>query len=433
MRAVAPLGLLLLGGCAALGGQKAAIEDRYQTYAPPTREADKVTLSVSTSEVAATPGGVSITALSDRGQAALIEQTKGKPPTTIKPAGGASPAVVLRNSISRHLVIAIQPEGFLPPGDRVDAIKVSLSVYPNRPDRWQVSTWTQASNGQTVIDLGKLTDTSTSKATISTGLNIAKFLPNLTVTGENDQTSAREVEIKDTTDFDAAVDNNGVAWLYETAGWRQSLAHNLSVDVVLSTDRLKLRSSPIASVSDLSIDDAKGKSSPATPAQVKLIPGSLYSPIDFEGEPVCGRATLGYRIRHITNGGGNTFSESDDAVEFRTGTTEIPFLFSPSPYEPGYVIGIGPHTLAYEIGAGKPVPLVFATLDEATDFRNWLRQAAPAGGKLANGTIGFIVPAPKKYRPLSPAEYAQLMPGPQDEGRESDAPAAACTIPPAGQ
>lgn len=428
--AAAPLGLLLLGGCAALGGQKPVIENRYSTYAPPTVAAEKVTLSVSTSEVASTPGGVSLTGLSDRGQAALIEQTKGKPPTTIKPASGPTKAVVLRNSISRHLVIAIQPEGFLPPGDRVDAIKVSLSVFPASSDRWKVSTWTQASNGQTVIDLGKLTDTATSKATISTGLNIAKFLPNLTVTGENDQTSAREAEIKDTTDFDAAVDNNGIAWLYETAGWRQSLAHNLSVDVVLTTDALKLRPSPTVSVSDLSIDDGKGNSSLAKPSQVTLIPGSLYSPIDFEGQQVCGKATLTYRIRHITTGGGATFTESDDEVEFRLGTTEVPFLFSPSPYEPGYVIGIGAHTLVYSTGAGPQTSLVFASLEEATDFRNWLRQATPAGGKLANGMIGFIVAG--KFRPLNSGEYAQLVPGTENEGRESNTPPPLCTLPPKG-
>ena len=428
MKAAAPLGLLLLGGCAALTGQKLVIEDRYKTYTSSTINTDAVTLSVSSSEVATTPGGVAIAALSDRGQAALIDQTKGKPPTVIKPAAGSSPTVVLRNSISRHLTVTILPVAFLPPGDRVDAIKVSLSVYPFPSDRWKIASWTQASNGQVVIDLGKLTDTSTSKATISSGIDIAKFLPNLTVTGENDETRAREVEIKDTTDFDAAVDNDGVAWLYETAGWRQSLAHNLAVDVVLTTDRLKLRPSPIASVSDLEIDDGTGTKSPAAPSKVKLIPGSLYSPIDFEGEPVCGKASLSYRIRHITNGAGNTFSESDDAVDFQTGTAEVPFLISPSPYEPGYVIGIGPHTLAYEIGASAPISLIFATLEDSTDFRNWLRQAAPSGGKLANGTIGFIVA--NKYRPLSAAEYAQLSTGPENEGRESDAPAAACTLPP---
>lgn len=427
MKAAASLSLLLLGGCAALNGQKPVIEDRYMAYVPTNVPADKVSLSVSTSEVASTPGGVSLTSLSDRGQAALIDQTKGKPPTTIKAASASSGAVVLRNSISRHLVIAIQPEGFLPPGDRVDAIKVSLSVYPYPSDRWKVSTWTQASNGQTVIDLGKLTDTATSKATISTGLNIAKFLPNLTVTGENDQTSAREVEIKDTTDFDAAVDNDGVAWLYETAGWRQSLAHNLSVDVVLTTDRLKLRPSPVVSVSDLSIDDGKGNKALAKPSQVKLVPGSIYSPIDFEGQPVCGKATLTYRIRHITNGGGATFSESDDEVEFRTNTTEVPFLFSPSPYEPGYVVGIGAHTLVYTSGAGPQTSLVFASLEEATDFRNWIRQATPPGGKLANGTVGILVAG--KFRPLNSGEYAQLMPGPENAGRESDAPPQVCMLP----
>ena len=429
--AAAPLGLFLLGGCAALSGQKPVIESRYSTYAPSTLVADKVKLSVSTSEVASTPGGVSLMALSDRGQAALIEQTKGKPPTIIKPASGPTKAVILRNSISRHLVIAIQPESFLPPGDRVDAIKVSLSVFPETSDRWKVSTWTQASNGQTVIDLGKLTDTATSKATISTGLAIAKFLPNLTVTGENDQTSAREVEIKDTTDFDAAVDNNGVASLYETAGWRQSLAHNLSVDVVLTTNTLTLHPSPTVSVSDLSIEDGKGNSSLAKPSQVKFIPGSVYSPIDFEGQQICGKATLTYRIRHITNGGGATFTESDDEVEFRIGTTEVPFLFSPSPYEPGYVIGIGAHTLVYSSGAGPQTSLVFASLEEATDFRNWLRQTTPAGGKLSNGMIGFIVTG--KFHPLNSGEYGQLMTGPENKGHERYTPPSPCTLPSKGQ
>lgn len=425
MRIVAPLALLLLGGCAALQGRQPVIENRFATVTPSNQPADAVTISVSTSAVDPATGGVSLTSLSDRAQAALIEQTKGKPPATLKPAAAPAAAVTLRNSISRHLAIAIQPASFLPPGDRIDAIRIELSVHAASQDRWRISTWTQASNGQTVIDLGKLTDTSLSKATISTGLNVAKFLPNVTVGGENDQTSAREVAIKDTTDFDAAVDNDGKAWLYETAGWRQSLAHNLAVDVVLTIDRLKLRPSPLVSTSDLVINDAKRKSVPTKASQVTLKPGSLYSPIDFEGEPVCGKVTLTYRIRHIVNGAGNTFSELDDQIEFRTGTTEAPFLLSPSPYEPGYVLGYGAHTLSYRIGAGAPVSLVFATLEEATDFRNWLLQATPAGGRLANATIGFDI---QGVRPLTAAQYAQLAPGPENAGREGDAPPARCTL-----
>ena len=46
----------------------------------------------------------------------------------------------------------------------------------------------------------------------------------------------------------------------------------------------------------------------------------------------------------------------------------MPFLFSPSPYQPGYVNGIGAHTLVYLIGADPRTSLVFASLEEATIF-----------------------------------------------------------------
>ncbi|SEK00127.1 hypothetical protein SAMN05518849_1252 [Sphingobium sp. AP50] len=417
--------LLLLEGCAALGGQKAVIENRYSSVARTSETAAKMVLSVSTSEVASTPGGVAITALSDSGQAALIEQTKGKPPTVIKPAGVGSKSVIVRDSITRHLVIAIQPEDFLPPGDRVDAIKVSLQVHPAQPNRWKVATWTQASNGQKVIDLGKLTDTSSSKVSIESGIKIAKFFPDLSVAGESSQTTAREVQLKDTSEFDAAVDNDGMAWLYETAGWRESLAHNLSVDVVLKTDRLMLRPSPLSTFSDLSIESRGKDEQPARPDAVSLIAASLYAPIAFEREPVCGKARLTYRIRHITNGGGSTFSESDDAVEFRTGTAEVPFLFSQPPYEPGYVIGIGDYTLHFKKN-GEPSSLIFATLEEATAFREWLRQTVPPGGKLANGKIGFLVGG--SFKTLSTAQYGQLVPSAENAGREDKETPTPCTL-----
>lgn len=431
------LALALLSGCAALTGQKPVIENRFAPTNTISMPIPQVKIRVSSSEVANAGGGISLTALSDRGQAAMVEQTKGKPPTTIKGGGGSRSVVTTRDTISRHLVIAIQSGSFLPPGDRVDAIRISLSVHPSQADRWAISAWTQASNGEKVIELGKLTDTASSKVSAETGLNIAKFLVDAKVSGESSQSSVREVQLKDVTEFDAAVDQDGVAWLTETAGWRQNLGHNLAVDVVLGTEKLELDPSGTVVFSDLETKAADGSSKPAEAKDVSLLPGVVYAPIKFEREPVCGIATLDYRIRHVIEGA-STFSESDDKIEFKNGSDKAAFLISPAPWIPYYVLRSAGRPMSYKRGMAPPASLVFESLDDATAFRDWLRLKAPAGGALGNAAIGFTVAG--KYRAPTDKEYGNLVPGLQNEGRAlptapkctmDGPPPAAATAPPA--
>src|SRR5206468_5755191 len=204
---------VLLTGCAALLPQPRIIEKRFGSYSIKDDSVPPIGIAVATADTEAQSGAISIKELSDRGQAALIEQTKGKPPVQLK-AGAKDPgATVLDNTIKRRVIVSVLPERFLPAGDRVDAIKVRLSINPDQPGGWKIASWTQASNGQIVIDVGKLTGVSSSKVSAETGLKIADILPDFKVSGENSRSLTEELAVRDTTDLDAAVDADGNASL----------------------------------------------------------------------------------------------------------------------------------------------------------------------------------------------------------------------------
>ncbi len=421
---------LLLAGCTLIQ-PKPVIENRFSvtTQVTPTDDAAAAVQLAVTSAPVARDGGkddsVKITQLSDRGQAALITATQGKPPATLsdnKKDGGASD-VTLANTISRRIVVAVRPSQFLDPGDRVDAIRVEMKVAdPQRPD-WRISSWTQASNGQTVIDIGKLTDTANSKVSASTGLDIAKFLPDATVAAEASRSLAREVQLKDTTDFDAAVDSEGRAWLDETAGWRVSLAHNLGIDVTLTAPSQQLYPVNYFTASKLMGDPPKdGLAPPLAAKQIQLRQVTRYVH-QRDAAPVCGYATLTYRIRHIGNAKGRaTFSESDDLVIYRKGSSSVGFLLAPAPFDPLYALETNGLRLTYVDLAKHRAGLQFASLGDATAFRNWLTRALPKGGKIGNGEIGIWTGA--KLRTLTADEQAALMPVVADQGRLDTARAA---------
>lgn len=404
---------LLLSGCGALTGGRPVIEQRFASYTYADDTNHSVGIRVSSSEVEKPASGISLAALGDHAQAAMVEQFKGKPPVLIKGPKDPAPIVTARDTISRHLVVAVQPTTFLAPGDRVDAVQISLKVTPDEPRRWWITSWTRATNGKSLIDLGKLTDTTSSKIGFETGLKVAGFLPDAKLTAENGQATAREVQMRDATEFDAAVDGGGRAWLTETAGWRESSAHNFAVDVVLTTEARNLFPSPTVSFGDLE-SEVGGRMVPAEAKMVLLRPGVVYAPIEFQRDPVCGVAEITYRIRHVVSGY-STFSEADDVVEFSTGTDHSTFLISPAPIARYYVLNtVDGRSMSYQMkGAASPSLMMFETLEEATTFRNWLRMRAPSTGELANAAVGFSRSG--TLHPAAPQQYATLTPAAQSE------------------
>lgn len=422
MKRVTVASLLLLPACAALRPAPPIVENRFRSEVP-VSGSPAVFVSATTAEVEGQSGGVPITQLSDRGQAALIEQTKGKPPVQLKPGTDKpSGAVVLRNAIKRRVIVSILPDRFLPSGDRVDAIRVRLRIPPGQAGRWRISSWSQASNGQTVIEVGKLTGVSSSKITAETGLKIADFLPDFKVGGESARSETQEMQVRDATEFDAAVDASGTAWLVETAGWRADLAHNLSMDVVATTPEISTRGVPGISTSSLAQEEGEGKGQPTSPANVRLREITIYKPLEGQVDPVCAVVTLDYRIRHIANDAGRaTFSESDDDVQYVEGTNAAGFLFAPPTYAPAYVIEAAGRELHYRMGSRRPVVLHFASLEEATSFRDWLTQTSPPTGRIANATLGTIERG--SFRPLRPTLIRELLVAPEsgDQMRQAAA------------
>jgi hypothetical protein len=337
------------------------------------------------------------------------------------PAAGTSPQgpVERRDSIARHVVIAVRPAGFLAPGDRVDATRIALELTS---PGWRFARWTAATNGQTVIELGKLTDTAATKAGASANLAPGGGLPGVSLDAERSRSLARELQLRDTTDFDAAIDNDGRAWLNELAGWRTSLAHNLAIDAVATAPAADLL--PRAAVTATPLHDDQGRPVPA--AAARLAEQMVLAPLHYDNDPVCGIARLTFRIRHVPDQKqARTFSEADDDVIFQTGTAETRFLFAPPPFAPLVGLRSGGRMLHYRIaGAGAPAVLLFHSIEDAMAFRGWLRQQAPAGGRLGNAAIGFAGPA--GLRPPSVQEIADLSPVDEKGAPARPAPQGAC-------
>jgi hypothetical protein len=388
---------LLLCGCTALAPSRPLVDNRFARELQPTTTAgDQIQIAVASAEAEAQPGGIPLNQLSDRGQAALIEQTKGKPPLIVKKeAEETAASVVLKNTITRRLIMTIRPSQFLQPGDRVDAIRVQLKIAPARAaasaPQWRIISWTQAS-AETPIDVGKLTGVSSTKITASTGLNLPNLLPGLTIGGEADKSLTQEFQVRDVTRLDAAVDQWGVAWVDETAGWRVDLGHNLAaIDVVAlapSTSPVK-----VVSVGPLVKDKDPGKGLPSPAKDLRIRTVDVYAPNGDPNVPICGTALLDYRIRHIVNPAAQaTFSEADDDVAYVPGSSTASFIFAPPPYQATYVVAVGTEDIQYQDESGNHA-LLFLTLEEATAFKNWLAAIRPAGGKIGRIALGTLRPA----------------------------------------
>jgi hypothetical protein len=82
-------------------------------------------------------------------------------------------------------------------------------------------------------------------------------------------------------------------------------------------------------------------------------------------------------------------------------------LFAPPPFNPTYGIQAGERDLEYLMGKGTPDRLTFASLDEATDFLNWLRVAKLTQGRLDHAQIGYDVGT--HWHPLTPADVSSLL------------------------
>lgn len=337
-------------------------------------------------------------------------------PAEAKEGAGDSGAgrVVVHKEISRGVVIAIRPKSFAAPGDRVEAARISIQVAPGQKADWKITSWTQATNGSTSIEVGKLTQETSSKFTAETGLKVSPALPDAKVGFEANRSKTQEADIKDVTTLSAAVDENGVAWLDETAGWRDNLATNLAISVVISANPTATGDSEFVALSGLTKDGAGAskKTQFAPAAEVRLLQTDTFA-TTAPTKPVCGLATLEYERRHVAKGA-DTFSESDDEVVFNSGKDAVTFVLAPPPFEPGYGLQLRDLNVHYQIGGRKPAVVRFATLAEALAFRDWLYAVKPVRGEIGAGGYAFKVGVLNDnlvLRALTDTDLSQLFAG----------------------
>ncbi|UTP38326.1 hypothetical protein M9M90_14010 [Phenylobacterium sp. LH3H17] len=420
--------VLGLSGCAAFGGPK-VISDRYAKISSVATPAPPVRIEVATDEADPKDGGIAITALSDRGQAALIEQTKGSPPLKLKSSKPPSDfSVTTTGSITRKMVMTLWPEKRLPLGDRIDSIDVKLKVRPEQAETWRISSWTQASDGTTVKVVGKLTDERAQKLTGESGITTGAALTGLKVGGEASHSVTSAFDIDDETPFVASV-SGGVTRLRSVAGWRQNLMKGYEIDVVVSTlddfSDAAMNGEYLVSFSPLRIKDEKneGQMLPAPAAKVELTETLSFMPKDA-WLPICGTAELDYGVRHISNeAGSRTFSESDDEVQPQMGHDEVGFMLAPPPLTPVYGLWVGKRPLAYMNSAGRISDIKFADFADAMAFLTWIKVTKDVTGTLSNG-VTFGLPDPKGVRSLTAADLPFVQVGVANLSRMEKAKAA---------
>ncbi len=410
-RAAIAVALSLLAAGCALSEPVEVIENRYKTLktAPEGVKADELVLSVISSASSTKKSGIKLTELSDRAQAALVAETKGNPPLELQAAKDGGGEVVDASTVSRKVEFSLRPKDFLQPGDRIDAVRIQIQVAPEQSTDWRISGWNQAANADSVIEIGKLTDTSASKISASTGLDIAKFLVDASVSAESSRTRVREMQIKDVGELNAAVDGTGAAWLDETAAWRVNLARNRSsIDLTIAALPGNIGQTGYHSASKLWGEPQDGLAPPVAPSKVEIRWTTQIVP-KRPLKPICGIATFIYRQRKISHVDAATFSESDDNVSLVKGGdgTQIRFLLSPAPYQPLYSLAVGNHRLLFTPTGTNAVQLQFASLEQASAFRTWLLRALPKGGPIGNGVIG-LQDNNLKSRPLTADDLAAL-------------------------
>jgi hypothetical protein len=401
----------LLAGCAALQ-PKPVIENRFATSVGATDEPGfngPLKLSVTSAASESPAKGIKLTELSDRGQAALITATDGKPPMAVTKAAEAS-SVDLRTSLSRVLVVSSIPNRFMTPGERVDAMRIELKVDSAKSAGWKIVGWSVAASKEKVIKVGDLTDEASSKFTATTGLDITKVLPSAEVGFEAARKTTSKFEVFDPSQLDAAVDSDGTAWVLQTGGWREDLAHNASIEVKVAYDGPTLVH-PHAALSKLFEDEGERKGLPVAADKVRLSEARVVVP--FNPVAICGKASAVYRVRSITNSKGiATFSEADDEVLFKSYSLgPVPFYLGPAVEAGLFQVYVGKAQLHYQPNdAAPPSVLNFTSYAQATQLIAWLQASGFSGPKLGAGAIGLLGPD-LRLKPLSKQDLTNLAAG----------------------
>lgn len=410
------IAIVALGLQACMGlGHRSVVENRYKTKADGVIADDKDPLSFTVAVATVAPpaaksAAVPFTSLSDRAQAAYIRELKGRaPPVEIKGDDGArDERVGFQSSMKRRFVVSVRPiAAFLPPGDRLESVGIWLRVDGAHKDFWRITNWSQASNATETIELGTIQRTETSKLTASSGLeatsgSIIETKVGLERSAQNQETA----KATDETKLYAGIEG-GVAYLRQRGAARRDLTGNYEIDTTLSVVDDNYDPVTTARASKLMVDDAvSGKPREALAGEVDLKRHTLYS-ARLPREPVCGKATLGYRVRSVAKGAA-TLSEADDEAVYKVGWAYADFVVSPPTVSPRYGLEIADAFLHFTV-KDKPEALVFGTLQEAEAFSDWLSRNNPVDGQLRNTSIGLIDPLKKSVRPLTSIEAKRLM------------------------
>lgn len=399
------------------------IEKRFSSMRDgPALPEPPLSLSVSSTDPEDPPAKpkkeVKLNELSDRGQAALITATGGKPPFSIEGKGadkGGGGGIKSLTSISRLLVVAPVPAGFLKPGDRVDAMRISLRVDPKQSADWKIVGWDAVANKYESREIASVTDEASSKLTASTGLGLGPLLPEAQVGGELARSSKSEYKVFDYSYLDAQVTPDGTAWVLQSAGAGKDLAHNSAVQVRLQYvgPTYLINYNTYSKLYDEPTDGEVAK--PLEPTKVSVTVVRVEAPQDRNA--VCGQAKMAYRVRGFSNDKGrSTLTEYDDAAELtvydeNVTANQASFFMAPPPQTRFFHIFVGINPVHYKASkSSQPQDLAFASLDEAIAFIAWLQAVDFDGTDLREGQIGLAGNGPN-LQPIGKSRLGELTAG----------------------
>ncbi|BEV12093.1 hypothetical protein ATDW_25890 [Asticcacaulis sp. DW145] len=382
-----------LSGCVGWG-EKPVVMKRYNAVSNDSPE-DYPTIEVS--GVAREQAGksakkIALVELSDRGQAALIKESKGKPPAFISEDKGAGSLMDVQNAFDRSITISVAPANPLPPGDRISSLQ--LTVQPVGP--WKFLSWDRAANEEKTITVGTVSVSDTNKVSASTSFISNDLIePQLGV--ERGQSITQGQTVIDESRIAAHINAAGGAVIYQKAGWMKDLIGNITIDakIGMAPPAMDLISDTFALFSGMNSKSEDGK--PGAARDVAFSEKVVFRPKDNEN-PVCGEIKVTYTVRHIL-GGQDTFTEADDTVNFLAVNDVVApkFVLIEPLVQPIYLLTLNGTAMHFQMGSRIGV-IQFQRLDDAMKFRNWLEASDIKRGQLKNVRLGWALDT---FRPLN--------------------------------
>ncbi|MCB8884026.1 hypothetical protein ACELLULO517_27570 [Acidisoma cellulosilytica] len=368
----------------------------------------------------------SITALSDRGQAAYIVAVahESKDITSLQqnlatPLKSATTDTEINRTVfHRTIVVTVRRDGAFNPADRLEATDVLINLPNGRFDSWDT-----VATAYTTINAGSITLTQTHGTTEGLTVGAPTGAPvSGSVNLAASQSEARAETLNASNQVETLTvtvegNNNHSLRIHRQGGYGIDLTGNTVVKVDISLDPENGSGNPEWSyLFSAKTQDSRGNPLPFQ--QAKLLSTKLISLPP--GKPLQADVTLLYTLRHVLRGG-STYEERDDDVlehTFAPVKETVNLIPSQDVSPPGFSFHLAKSNsivMALLPERTRPNILCFKSYSDAEEFFDYLKFiGSPEYRNIGRTTIGESDGPP--LNELSPLTYSQLANGHVESG-----------------